>query len=74
MHKKILDNFKGECVSIISLLVALLIVGFVIFVVQTAPIPVSPWVRNIINGVIVIGLLIWLLNAFGLNTGVHLRL
>ncbi len=60
--------------SIIALVVILLIAGFIIYMVSTAPIPIHPWIKNLIIGVIFLGLVIWLLNSFGLNTGIHLKL
>ncbi len=59
--------------SIISLIIALLILGFVVYIIQTAPIPINPWFKNIILGVIIIGVLIWLLQGFGFDTGLHFR-
>lgn len=60
--------------NIISIIVALLIVGFVCWLVTTAPIPVHPWVKSVIVGVIFLTVLIWILNGLGLNTGLTLRL
>ena len=58
---------------IVPIIVALLIVGFLIWVIQTVPIPIPQWVKQIIIGVIVLGLIIWLLQLFGLDTGLHWR-
>jgi hypothetical protein len=60
--------------SIISIVLILLVLGFVIWLVQTAPIPIHPWIKSVIMGVIFIAVLIWILNSLGLNTGVNLRL
>ena len=55
------------------IIIALLIVGFLIYMVTTVPIPINPWVKNLIIGIIFIGLVIWLLNMFGISTGgIHL--
>jgi hypothetical protein len=59
--------------SIIGLVIALLVIGFIIYIIQTAPIPINPWFKNIIVGVLVIGALIWLLQGFGVDTGLHFR-
>lgn len=59
--------------SIVSLLITLIIIGFVIYMIQTLPIPISPWFKNLIMGVIGIVALIWVLGLFGIDTG-HLRI
>lgn len=59
--------------SIVSLVITLLIVGFVLYIIQTAPIPIHPWFKNIIMGLLFIGALIWLLQGFGIDTGMHFR-
>jgi hypothetical protein len=65
----------GEAtMSIISLILVLLLVGFLIWIVQTAPIPIHPWIKMVIMGVMFFLLLIWILNAFGVSTGIPLRL
>lgn len=60
--------------SIITLILVLLIVGFLIYMLQTLPLPVHPWVKTLVIGIVVICLVIWLLNAFGINTGIPLKL
>jgi hypothetical protein len=60
--------------SIITLVLVLLIVGFLIYMLQTLPLPIHPWIKNLILGVVIIVFVIWLLNAFGINTGIPLRL
>lgn len=57
-----------------SLIVALLIVGFIIYMLTTAPIPIHPWIKNLIVGIIFIALVIYLMNVFGIATGLSLRL
>lgn len=59
--------------SLIGLVVILLIAGFVIYIIQTAPIPINPWIKNVIVGILIIGVLIWLLQVFGFDTGLHFR-
>ncbi len=60
--------------NIVSLLVALIILGFVCWMLYSAPIPMHPWFKNLIAGIIFIAVLIWILNLLGLNTGINLRL
>jgi hypothetical protein len=59
--------------SIVTLLVVLLIAGFILYMLMTAPIPIHPWVRSLITGILIITLVIWLLQGFGLDTGFRLR-
>lgn len=59
--------------SLVGLVIVLLIAGFLIYIIQTAPIPMSPWIKSIIMGVLIIGILIWLLQGFGFDTGVHFK-
>ncbi len=59
--------------SIVTLLIVLLIVGFVLYMLQTAPLPINPWVKSLITGILIIVLMIWLLQSFGIATGFHLR-
>lgn len=58
----------------ISILVVLLIVGFLCWAIQSAPLPLNPWFRNVITGVVILFLIIYLLNSFGFNTGIGLHL
>jgi succinate dehydrogenase hydrophobic anchor subunit len=57
-----------------GIIVVLLIVGFLIYMLTTVPIPINPWIKNLIVGIIFICLVIWLLNLAGIATGIHLRL
>jgi len=59
--------------AIIPLLIAVLIVGFAVWLIQTAPLPINSWFKNVIIGIIVIAFIIWLLNHFGLYTGIHIK-
>ena len=54
---------------VITIVIVLLVVGFLMYVIQTAPIPVHPWVKTVILGVIGFFLLIFVLNLFGVHTG-----
>jgi hypothetical protein len=56
-------------VGLIELVVILLVVGIILWAVQTIASPyVDPAVLRIIRVVIIVFLLIWLLQAFGLFT------
>jgi hypothetical protein len=54
-------------VDIIQVLVVLIIVGVVLYLVQTY-IPLAPPVKTIINVVVVLLLCLWLLSVFGIGT------
>ncbi len=60
--------------SIVTIILTLLVIGFVIYIIQTAPIPIHPWFKMIIMGVIGICALIFVLNLLGVHTGIPLRL
>lgn len=50
--------------SILTLIVVIVVVGFLLYVINSL-IPMQPTVKNILNAVVVILLVIWLLSAFG---------
>lgn len=59
--------------DLISLVITLIVVGMLLWVVNNY-IPMDGQIRRILNGVVIIAVMIWLLNAFGvLNSvrGVH---
>lgn len=58
--------------SLISILVVLLVVGVLLWAVRQFPI--DPTVMRIIYVVVVLALVIWLLQAFGLLRGTGIRL
>ncbi len=59
--------------SLVSLLIVLVVVGFVAWLILQVPLPAP--VRNIILGVIVLFLVLWVLQQFGLIAGpLRLRL
>lgn len=60
--------------SIISIVLVLIVLGFALWVIQSAPIPINPWIKTVIMGVIVIAVLIWVLNLLGFHTGIPVRL
>lgn len=54
--------------SIVALLVACLIVGFLLYIIRTVPV-IDPWIKNIMYGLVCIVFIIWLLQGFGLLAG-----
>jgi hypothetical protein len=60
--------------SLIGLLVALILVGVALYLVNTV-IPMDPKIKTILNVVVVIVVLLWLLNAFfgGVDLGRPMR-
>lgn len=58
---------------LIGFIVALLVIGFILYMIQTAPIPVHPWIRTLISGLIAIALLLWTLDYFGIYHSSALR-
>ncbi len=56
----------------LSLLVTIIIVGLLLWAVNTV-IPMDSKVKQILNVVVVVILVLWLLQAFGLISGLHLR-
>jgi hypothetical protein len=57
--------------SLISIIVALVLVGLALWVV--GQIPMDPTVARILRVVVIVALVLWLLQAFGLLGG-HIRL
>lgn len=55
--------------SLVTLVLVLLIVGFLVYMLFTAPIPIHPWFKNLIVGIVFIALVIWLLQLLGVHTG-----
>lgn len=60
--------------SLLTLVLVLLIFGFICWVITSAPIPMNPWIKNVILGILVIAMVIYVLDSFGLHTGIPLRL
>jgi hypothetical protein len=56
--------------DLISLLVVLIIVGVVLWLVNSF-IPMDPTIRRIITVVVIIFVIIWLLSALGFLAGIH---
>ena len=56
--------------SLISLVVVLIVVGVLLWLVNTY-IPMDGKIKNIINVVVVIAVVLWLLQVFGLFSGLQ---
>jgi len=50
--------------SIISLIITLVVIGVILWLVNTY-IPMDPKIKNILNVVVIICVVLWLLNVFG---------
>ena len=59
---------------IVPIILVLCLFGFLVYMLRSAPLPIDPWVKSLIIGIVCFALVIWLLNAFGINTGIHFRL
>ena len=58
--------------SLIGILVAIIVVGLLLWAAE--PVPMSPPVRRILQVVVVVVLVLWLLQAFGLlDAGIRVR-
>lgn len=55
--------------TIISLLVTLVVVGLLLWAVNSI-IPMEPTIKKIINVVVIVAVCLWLLSAFGLLAGI----
>lgn len=51
--------------SIVSIIVALVIVGFIMWAINRF-VPMAPAIKTILNAVVVILVILWLLSAFGI--------
>lgn len=59
-----LHHFKFIIMSLVTVLIVLIVVGVILWLVNTY-IPMQRTVKNILNAVVVIVLVLWLLQAFG---------
>ena len=55
--------------TLISLLVTLVVVGLLLWAVNSI-IPMDPGIKKIVNVVVIVAVCLWLLSAFGLLAGV----
>lgn len=60
-------------VHVVPLVLSLILAAGVIWLIQTAPLPIHPWIRNIISFILFFALLIYLLGSFGIETGIRTR-
>ena len=58
-------TFKSIIMSLLSILIAIIIVGVLLWLINTF-LPMDRQIKRIFNLVVVIALIIWLLKAFGL--------
>ena len=61
--------------SILSLLLVVIVVGILLWWVETY-VPLSPPIKRLLQGIVVLFLILWILQAFGLlslGTGMRLR-
>lgn len=56
--------------SLISLVVVLIVVGVLLWLVNSY-IPMDAVIKKILNVVVIIAVVLWLLNAFGVLGGLH---
>ncbi len=56
---------KGTKMSVLTILIVILVVGVLLWLINTY-IPMQPTIKSILNAVVVILLVVWLLDAFGL--------
>ena len=59
---------------IVTVILVLLFVGFVLYMLTSAPIPIHPWIRTLIIGLVCFALILWILSIMGVSTGMHMRL
>jgi hypothetical protein len=58
-------DVKGEKMPLINLVIILIVVGVVLWLINTY-IPMDRKIKRILNAVVVIGVILWLLNVFGI--------
>jgi lipopolysaccharide export LptBFGC system permease protein LptF len=56
---------KKTIMPLLNILLALIVVGFLLRLVNRF-IPMAGGIKSILNGVVVIGVVLWLLNVFGI--------
>lgn len=60
---------KDKFMSLISIVIVLIVVGFLLWLVNTY-IPMAAPIKTILNLVVIIAVVLWLLSAFGIISGV----
>lgn len=56
--------------SLVSLIVVLVVVGVILWLINTY-LPMEPRIKTVLNAVVVVFLVLWLLQAFGLLGSLH---
>jgi len=56
---------KGDIVPLIQLVVILIVIGLVLYLIETL-LPIDPAIKQVIRVVLVIALILWLLSLVGL--------
>ena len=65
IHSVQFNNEKGSLLSLISIIVALVIIGVVLWLINTY-IPMDGKIKSLLNIVVIIAVILWLLKAFGI--------
>jgi predicted membrane protein len=55
--------------SLISVVIVLIVIGFLLWLINTY-IPMASPIKTILNAVVIIAIILWLLSAFGVIHGV----
>jgi hypothetical protein len=66
-------RFGGDDMALIQLIVLLIVIGVLLWAVNTY-LPIDPPIKAIINVVVLIAVCLWLLAAFGLLPGTTIRI
>lgn len=64
MHRTILYKLKNTIMPILTILIVIVVAGVILWLVNSY-IPMQRTIKNILNAVVVIILVVWLLNVFG---------
>lgn len=62
-------SFKEAQMSLISVVLVLIVVGVLLWLINTY-IPMASPIKTILNVVVVIAVIVWVLSAFGLISGI----
>jgi hypothetical protein len=54
----------------ITIIIVIAAIGFLVWMLSTAPLPIHPWFINLIVGIVVLCTIIWILNRLGVHTGI----
>ncbi len=59
------NNLKFKAMSVLTIIIVIMVVGVILWLINSY-IPMQRTIKNILNAVVVIILVIWLLKVFGL--------